>query len=608
MGEPKAIHFIKKLKPYNVVKGVRYLRHFGVKEFMIRLSERMEPEEVPYGPWYAAYVPTQEELEKQRKRRFKNEVCFSLVVPAWKTPEKFLREMIESVQAQTYPNWELVLVNASPEDEQMANVLKEYTDADSRIRVLPVTNAGIAANTQAGLEAAAGDYICLLDHDDLLSPAALYQFMVKIEKAPQTDMLYTDEDKVEGDSGEHFQPHVKPDFNPDLLRSNNYITHFLCVKKSLALSVGGFRPDFDGAQDYDFILRCSEKAEHIAHVPEILYHWRTHSASTADNPLSKSYAYEAGRKALSEHLKRCGIKGEVELLPDAGFYRVHYGVTGEPLVSIIIPNKDQVDTLKQCLKSIREKTTWKNYEILVIENNSVEEGTFAYYKEIDGKDNLRVITWEREFNYSAINNFGRQAARGEYLVLLNNDIEVITPDWIQEMLGVCQREGTAAVGARLYYPDNTYQHGGIVIGIGGIAGSLFVDMKRQYSGYLHKAALLQDLSAVTAACMMVKSSAYDQVGGLTEKLAVAFNDVDFCLKLREQNLLVVYDPYVEMYHYESKTRGTEDTKNKVHRFQTEIEYMRTNHLQILKEGDPYYNKNLSLSKWNYSLKSGERMR
>ena len=485
----------------------------------------------------------------------------------------------------------------------MEKLLREYAGKDKRIRVKTLSeNLGIAGNTNAALEMADGEFIGLLDHDDLLAPNALYEVAAALAKDSGLDAVYTDEDKVTTDLGEHFQPHLKPDFNLDLLRSNNYICHFFVVRRSVFEKTGGFRSEFEGAQDYDFIFRCVENAKKVGHIPEILYHWRTHKESTADNPASKMYAFEAGKRAIEAHLERMGVKGTVSHTPDYGFYRVTYPVQGEPLVSIIIPNKDEKETLKACIESIREKTEYTNYEILIIENNSTTEDIFHYYRELTGDPRIRLLRWKKEFNYSAINNYGVRHAKGEYLLFLNNDVTVITPGWIREMLGVCQRPDTGAVGVKLIYPDNTIQHAGCVIGIGGIAGHMFVDMPANRTGYLHKASLLQDMSAVTAACMMMKRAAFEEAGGFTEKLSVAFNDVDLCLKVRENGKLIVYDPYVQLYHMESKTRGAEDNKAKVRRFQEEIEYMRTRWIGILKNGDPYYNKNLSLTKWNYSLR------
>ena len=605
---------MRKITPYNILKGIRYLKHFGPKEFMIRLRERLEPEEVPYGPWYEAYTATDEELERQRRHRWKQPAVFSVVVPVYHTPERYLREMIESVLAQTYPHWELVLVNAGPEDAAVSAVLEEYVRKDKRIRTVTLEkNLGIAGNTNEGLSRASGSFTALLDHDDLLHPSALWYMARSLDGQPDAGMIYTDEDKIREDGSEHFQPHLKPDFNLDLLRSNNYICHFLAVRSDVAGEAGGFDPAFDGAQDYDFIFRCVDVIRRrdlkIVHVPEILYHWRVHASSTADNPMSKMYAYEAGKRAIEGDLRRCSTPGEVSLKKDLGFYRVAYPVRERSLVSVIIPSMDHVDLLRRCLTSIRENTAYDRYEIIVVENNSTDPGTFRYYKEIDGQDHVRVVYWKGSgFNYSALNNYGRGFARGEYLVCLNNDIVVTDPGWMEELLGVCQRPEVGAAGVRLVYPDNTIQHAGIVIGIGGIAASMFVDMPRERSGYMHKASLMQDLSAVTAACMMVRASVWDEAGGFEEKLAVAFNDVDFCLRIREKGYLIVYDPYVELIHDESKTRGKEDTKQKVRRFQTEIEYIRTRWTDLLKSGDPYYNKNLSLSKWNYTLKDKEHMR
>lgn len=603
MGTIEWSRMLKKLSPYTIQKGLRYLRHYGPKEFWVRLHERFEPEEIPYAPWYEAYVPDQEALRRQRKKKFSYEPVISVVVPAYRTPEVFLRQMVQSVQDQTYENWELCIANGSPEDETMTGVLKELSSGDSRVRYKNLEkNLGIAENTNQAFAMANGEFVGLLDHDDLLAPNALYE-VVRALQDRETDVAYTDEDKVTAELDEHFQPHLKPDFNLDLLRSNNYICHFFVVRREIVERVGGFRREFDGAQDYDFIFRCVEAARRVRHVPEILYHWRTHKASTADNPASKMYAFEAGRRAIQAHLERTHTEGIVSHTKDYGFYRVQYPLRQREKISILIPNKDERESLKACLESIWEKSTYTNYEIIIIENNSTTQEIFDYYKVLEREhENLRVVTWEQEFNYSAINNFGADYASGRYLLFLNNDVTVITPGWMEEMLGVCQRPEVGAVGAKLYYPDDTIQHAGCVVGLGGIAGHLFTDMPRSRTGYLHKASLLQDMSAVTAACMLMRREAFEEAGGFTEDLAVAFNDVDLCLKIRQRDWLVVYDPYVELYHMESKTRGAEDDKKKVRRFQNEIEYMRSHWLTILKQGDPYYNKNLSLTKWNYSLR------
>ena len=602
-GKIQWTRMLKKLSPYTIQKGFRYLKHYGPKEFWIRLHERFEPEEVPYGPWYQAYVPDQETLEAQKKHKFDYRPLISIAVPAYQTPVEFLKQMIESLISQTYPEWELCIANASPDNEEMQRVLADYSAKDSRVRFCNLKeNLGIAENTNRAFFMAKGEFMGLLDHDDLLAPNALYEIVQALQDHPQADALYTDEDKVTTELDEHFQPHLKPDFNLDLLRSNNYICHFFVVRRSIVEKAGGFRKEFDGAQDYDFIFRCTENAREVLHVPEILYHWRTHKASTADNPASKMYAFEAGKRAIEANLERTGTKGVVSHTQDLGFYRVKYPVQGKPLVSVIIPNKDEKETLQTCMEMLNNNTSYQNFEIIIIENNSTTDEIFRYYKELSKDPRIHLLRWGKEFNYSAINNFGVAHAKGEYLLFLNNDIKSINPDWMEELLGVCQRPEVGGVGAKLIYPDNTIQHAGCVVGMGGIAGHMFVDMPADRTGYLHKASLLQDMSAVTAACLMMKKEVFEEAGGFTEELAVAFNDVDLCLKVRKNNHLIVYDPYAKLYHMESKTRGAEDSKEKVRRFQTEIEYMRCHWLDILKNGDPYYNKNLSLTKWNYSLK------
>lgn len=614
-----------KITWYKVKKGLRYLKHYGPKKFFARLQERMEPEEVPYGPWYEKHKATDAQLEMQRQEsdKWMNRPLVSICVPLFKTPEEYLRQMIDSVQAQSYTNWELCLADGTP-DESVEKVMKEIAADEPRIRYEHLAeNLGIAENTNAAFLLATGEWIGLLDHDDILAPDALYEVLAvagagceNMTEEGCVEVVYTDEDKVSTDLQMHFQPHFKPDFNIDLLRSNNYITHFFVVKRHIVEQVGGFRKAFDGAQDYDFIFRCTAAADGVAHVPRILYHWRVSMESTADNPASKLYAFEAGKRAIEENLKACGLNGQVSHMPDYGFYRVKYRVEGTPLVSVIIPNKDEAKTLETCIRSI-EKSSYKAYEIIVVENNSTMPETFSYYGKLTGKpydadsvlegtlpggNVIRVVTWKEGFNYSAINNFGASHARGEYYVLLNNDIELITEDWLEEMVANCQRKDVGIVGAKLLYDDDSVQHAGIVVGIGGVAGNMFVGLKKDRDGYMHKASLQMNYSAVTAACLMVKAAVFAQVGGLTEELAVAFNDVDFCLKVRKAGYLVVYNPAVRAYHYESKSRGAEDTVEKMKRFDGEIAWMKEHWADILEKGDPFYNPNLTLKKSNYSLK------
>lgn len=600
------------ITPYKIKKAFLYWKHFGTKEFFHHLEDRLEPEEVPYGPWFEAHRIGEKDRKEQMEKTFPKMPLLSVIVPAYHTPERFLREMIESVQHETYANWELCIADAGASEEptekdgkngrSVEEVVREYAGSDSRVRYRKLEkNFNIAENTNRAIDMAQGEYLAFLDHDDTIEPDALFEFVRAINEK-DADLMYTDEDKITSDGSKHYQPHFKPEFNLDLLRSNNYITHFLCVKKDLALEAGLFDPDMSGAQDYDFIFRCVEKAKHIERIPRILYHWRTSERSTADNPMSKMYAYDAGKRAIEGNLKRSGDKGIVEKLPDMGFYRVRYPVEGTPLVSVIIPNKDESEALKMCVDSVLA-TGYPNLEFVIVENNSKERQTFEYYQELSKKENIHLIRWKKPFNYSAINNYGARFAKGQYLLLMNNDVRgTLNRDWLTEMLGVCQRKDVGAVGAKLYYPDRRIQHAGIVVGIGGIAGAMFVDLPKGRSGYMHKASIMQDLSAVTAACMMVKREAFEKAGEFTEELAVAFNDVDLCLKIGEKGYRIVYDPFAELIHDESRTRGPEDSPEKVRRFQSEIEYMRVHWLKILKDGDPMYNPNLSLKKWNYSLR------
>jgi len=598
----KIRNVLKRLSWYNVRKGVSYLKKYGPKDFAIRVSERFVDQEVDYDKWFREGEPNEEEQEKQRSKQWAYAPLISIAVPVYQTPEVFLRQMIESVITQTYANWELCIADGSGEDKGPEQIILEYAKEDIRIRYQRLTeNKGIAGNTNAAFAMCKGEYTALLDHDDLLTLDALYEVALAITKNHSPDIIYTDEDKVSADVSEYFQPHFKPNFSIDLLRSNNYICHFLVIKTALLKEVGGEDETFAGAQDYDLILRLSEKARGIWRVAKVLYHWRVHEHSTADNPLGKDYALVAGQRAIEAHLARCGETGNVTMTQYRGFYRVEYAVTDEPFVSIIIPNKDQAKMLKACLDSIRNQSTYTNYEIIVVENNSIEEETLAFYQEIDGKDSVRVVYWEKEFNYSAINNFGVSHANGAYILLLNNDITVITPNWIERLLANCQRREVGIVGARLYFPDNRIQNAGLVLGMGGSAGSLFVGMKRERTGYMHKAMLQQNLSAVTAACLMVKRTIFEEVGGLDEKLAVAFNDVDFCLRVRAAGFLVVYNPDVELYHHESVSRGYEDTQEKKERFEREKKYLNQQHTQMVLEGDMYYNPNLSLETCNYEI-------
>lgn len=562
------------------------------KRYMI-MGTQAEPEEF-YKQWIENNEPNEEELEEQRKTKFAIEPKISIIIPMYNTPKKFFNELVDSLIGQTYKNWELCLADGSPEQNEE---LKEIYEKDDRIKYKYIgENKGIAGNTNEALKLVTGDYIALLDHDDLLPIFSLYEIVKCINENPDAEFIYTDEDKFEEIDGKRYDPYFKSDFAPDTLRANNFICHFSIFKKELMDSLCGFRSEYDGAQDYDILLRMSEKAKKIVHIPKILYHWRVHSLSTAKSGgTAKPYAYESGIRAIQDHINRVGLKGNVEYGKTLGTYKVNYKIKGEPKISILIPNKDYISTLKVCLKSIKRLTTYKNYEIIIIENNSEEQKTFEFYKQIDGKDRIKVIYYpEKEFNYSKIINFGVKNSTGEYIIQLNNDTELLTPDWLQEMLMFAQREDVGAVGVELFYPDKTIQHAGIIIGIGGVAGHVFKNIPKGMHGYFSKDSMIQNLSAVTAACIMTKKTIYDEVGYMDEKFKVAFNDVDFCLKIREKGKLIVYNPYVQFIHYESKSRGFEDTLEKQARFKTEIDRFYKKWQTFLDKGDPCYNINLRL--------------
>ena len=487
--------------------------------------------------------------------------------------------------------------------DSVEKICRQYMRKDPRIKYRRLEqNLGISGNTNACLEMAAGDYIGLFDHDDLLHPAALHEVMRAICEQ-DADFIYTDENTFHEKPEDAFCPHFKPDYAPDTLRSYNYICHFTVFSKALLDEVGTFRGEFDGSQDYDMVLRLTEKAARIVHIPEILYFWRAHSGSVADGISAKPYTLDAARRALREHLDRVGLVGEVEDSSIPSTYRIKYAISGCPKVSIVIPNMDYVDTLRTCISSILEKTTYKNFEIVIIENNSKEKETFAYYDELKSDPRIQVVTWTGKFNYSAINNFGiREAAAGEYILLLNNDIEVITPDWIQEMLMFAQRSDVGAVGAMLYYPDDTIQHAGVILGIGGVAGHAHKNFPRGDYGYMSRATIAQDFSVVTAACVMVPRHVWQEIGGLDETFEVAFNDVDMCMRIRKAGYLIVWTPFAELYHYESKSRGAEDTPEKRKRFEGEVRRFQERWGRELAAGDPYYNPNLTLVTEDFSVK------
>ena len=572
------------------------------KGFLSRLFGKESVAEGGYEAWLARHKVDKRTLRRQKHAAFAQKPLISIVIPLYCTPLPYLKELLESVRRQSYENWQLCLADGSPDDKAKEFIEKHYGREKRIVYRKLEENGGISVNTNEAVALAAGEYLMLCDHDDTLEPDALYE-IVKAINDTGADVLYTDEDKVSMDGRHYFDPNFKPDFNLFRLRENNYICHIFVVKKSLTDETGLLRSEFDGAQDFDFILRCCEKAQKITHIPKVLYHWRCHMDSTAADPSSKAYAYEAGRKAVREHYQRLGIDAKVEMTERPGWYRSHVKVQGNPLISVIIPNKDHTDDLELCLFSMTRKSTYRNYEILIVENNSEKEETLEYYRKLpDRYPKARVLTWEKEFNYSAINNFAAKEAKGEYLLFLNNDVEILTPDWMEEMLQNCQQENVAAVGAKLYYPDDTIQHAGVVLGLGGIAGHIMCRASKEDPGYFGRMISVQEISAVTAACMMVKKSDFDAVGGLDETFQVAFNDIDLCMKFRAAGKKIIFTPYAELYHYESKSRGLEDTPEKQFRFDKEVKRFQEKWAQQLEMEDPYYSPNLSVTEGDCSLR------
>lgn len=586
------------------IKGVYFIKRNGIKATIKRL--RGSKPKKNYVEGLDAYNKIPDSVRAMQEATvFDKSIKFSVIVPLYNTPKDLLCEMIESVQNQTYKNWELCLADGSDNEHKFVEeIVSNYAKDDNRIIYKKLEkNGGISENTNACLDMATGDYIALFDHDDLLHPSALYEYM-KVICEKDADFIYCDEDKFKKLGEGFYDGHFKPDFAEDNLRANNYICHFTVFDKKLLDIVGGFRKEFDGSQDHDMILRLTEKAKHIIHVPKILYHWRISDASVASDPYAKPYTIQAGINAVSEHLQRVGLKGTVESTKvHPNIYRIKYDIIGEPKVSILIPNYNHVAELSTCINSILEKTTYKNYEIIIIENNSNEE-TFAYYETLKQYPNIKVVVYKPEggFNYSAINNFGAKFASGEHILLLNNDIEVISPEWLTEMLMFSQRSDVGAVGAKLYYPDDTIQHAGVIIGLLTLAGHAFKNFPREHPGYFGRASFQQDLSCCTAACLMIPKHVFEEVGGLDEKFAVAFNDVDLCMKIRDKGYHIVFTPFAELYHYESKSRGLEDTPEKVKRFQGEIKRFYDKWQYVLDEGDPYYNPNLTLDREDFSEK------
>ena len=595
------VHWVRRTKErigyYGSIKGV--MRKLNAKK--IERKARTQ-----HG---TASFPNVEEAARQGKEVFARKVKFSILMPLYNTPEKFLRQAIDSVRAQTYANWELCMADGS--DGQHADVgliCKEYAEKDSRIlyRRLP-KNEGISGNTNACLAMSSGDYIALFDHDDVLHPSALYEYMKAIcDKG--ADYIYCDEATFKGKKTiDHMITlHFKPDFAPDNLRANNYICHFSAFDRNLIEGVRLFRSEYDGSQDHDAILRLTNRAKCVVHVPKLLYYWRSHAGSVAADINAKDYAIDAAKGAVAAHLKEQGFEN-FEILSTKAFetiFQIKYELQGNPLVSIIIPNRDHLEDLQRCITSILEKSSYERYEIIVAENNSTTDEIFQYYKTVQENPNVRVFKYKGDFNYSRINNLAVSKARGEYILLLNNDTQVITLDWIEEMLMYAQRKDVGAVGAKLYYEDRTIQHAGVVLALGQhrTAGHSHYRVSSNNLGYMGRLCYAQNVMAVTGACLMMRKELFTELGGLDENFAVSLNDVDLCIRAWKAGYVNIFTPFAELYHFESVSRGSDDHGENAQRYERESEAFRTKWKDLLVKGDPYYNPNFSLDRSDFALK------
>ncbi|EGP5412917.1 glycosyltransferase family 2 protein [Enterococcus faecium] len=577
-------------------KGINYARTHGVKKAIRRVKLELKPGSIDYAEWISRHEKP--DLKEQRKevQGFAYRPLISILMPVYNVEIKWLEKCIDSVLDQTYDHWELCISDDASTDPAIQKCLEFYQAKDDRIKVVfRQENGHISLATNSALEMAEGEFIALLDNDDELPPFALYEVAKVLNVHPELDLIYSDEDKIDAD-GNRFDPHFKADWSPDTLMGNNYISHLGVYRTRIVKELGGFRKGYEGSQDYDLVLRVTEQipAEHIYHIDRVLYHWRTIPGSTASNGEAKSYIYDSGVKALTDALSRRNIKGSVHPGRISGFYEITYDVLQEDLVSVIIPTKNGYEDLKTCVDSIIEKTSYPNYEIIIADNGSTDpkmQELFAEYKH-QLKDRFIVELIDIPFNYSRINNLAAKKANGKYFLFLNNDTEVIEPDWMTAMVSYAQFDRIGCVGAKLFYPDDTTQHAGVLLGIGGVAGHALNNYDRTHCGYFGRLVIDVNYLAVTAACMMVKAIDFNAVNGFDETLEVAFNDVDLCLKVYELGRYNVYAHQAELYHFESKSRGYEDTPEKQRRFAGEIKKMQDKWPSYIAH-DPFYNDNLT---------------
>ncbi len=541
-----------------------------------------------YNQWIMQREYSDNDLYFQKTNSiFKYKPKISIIIPTYNTNLKYLTEALDSVINQTYSNWEICIGDGSDKVD-VKDLICKYQKVYKNIKASFLSeNKGIIGNSNEAIRNATGDFITFLDHDDTLAPFALFEVVKELNNDSSFDILYSNEDKITKD-GIRCNPHFKPAWSPDTLRSYNYICHLAVYRTSLIKELGGLSSGFEGAQDYDLILRASEKTDKIHHINKILYHWRMIPGSTALDGNNKPYAFEAGRSAVQAHVKRVLGSAFVSEGLFPGSYEVKYMMKETPLVSVIIPNKNNYSTLKTCLDSIF-KNTYKNYEIIILENGSVNKDICDYYNILSKVDNVKIVEWKKDyFNYSEINNWGTSFASGDYFLFLNNDIQAINDDWLERMMEFIVRKDVGVVGAKLYYPNDTLQHVGVMVGMGGIAGHPFCKAQKDSLGYMGRAKIIQNLTAVTGACLLTKKAVFNEVGGFDEKLVLAFNDVDYSCASSSRGYRTVWTPYAELYHHESLTRGYEDTPEKKERFWNEAKYFQQKWVKLLKSGDPYY--------------------
>ncbi|MFC1979663.1 glycosyltransferase, partial [Chloroflexota bacterium] len=597
--------------------GIRVILNEGWRSFWSKFRRRLKLQtNLPIGigkeldhyqKWIAQNEPEAEGLERQKEESlsFHYRPKISIITPVWNPEPKWLKSAIQSVLNQTYNNWELCLADGNSRKPHVKQILKEYAKRDSRIKVkLLPENRGISGNSNKALSLATGEFVGVLDHDDELAPCALFECVKLLNEKPEVDFMYSDNDKITA-KGTRFEPYFKPDWSLDMFLSSMYTLHLGIYRKNIIDNIGGFRAPYDSAQDWDLVLRFIEKSDKIYHIPEVLYHWRSHPGSIAAALESKQRAVDAGREVISDYLVRNNISGEVVDGAWLGSYRVRRKIIGNPLVSIVIPTRDRVDILKQCINSVLQKTEYDNYEILIVDNQSVEPATFDYYDRIRACPKIKIMQYDKPFNFAMINNYAVSSACSEHILFLNNDTEVIRADWLSAMLEHSQRREVGAVGAKLLFPDGTIQHCGVVLGLGQFQGHRLPG--HAYSrcpdgfGYMGRVSIISNYSAVTGACMMLRKEVFEEVGGFDENLALSYQDIDLCLKLRDKGYLIVYTPYAQLYHRESFTRGYEDTSEKQVHFLKDIEYMRRRWGHLIASGDPYYSPNLNLDRVDFSI-------